>query len=207
MTRRPFSRAVFLPLAAAVSALAAGCYVPSQTVQVSRIDERESEDLSGHWNARDTRIVATEIRDQMVRWADEAVAKLGKNPVLIIQRIRNRSMEHIDTQALAREIQTQMLSVGNVSFVADSRERHALDRERQYQDVNASEETRKEKGNEIGADYALSGDIASDMDRRGGTTETTFRITITLSDLRTNEIVWSGQSVISKRVQRAASTW
>lgn len=184
-----------------------GCYVPSQTVQVSRIDESQSEDLSGHWNARDTRIVASDISQKMLQWTDEANLSLSRKPVLIIQRIRNRSMEHIDTQSLGREIQRELLTAGAASFVADNRERSALDRERQYQDVNASEETRKEKGNEIGADYALGGEISSDMDRRGGTTETTFRVTITISDLRTNEIVWSGQTAISKRVNRARSTW
>lgn len=194
-----------------------GCYARprSKAVTVTRIDERSTQDLSGHWNNNDSRIVADKIGQEMQTWCANTFTqyqlKANRKPYLIIQKVRNRTMEHIDTSVFMQEIQRALLQAGNVSFVADARERHQLDSERRYQDMNASEESRKEKGSEIGADFAISGEITAEedrsVDRRVGTVETVYRITIKVSDILTNEIVWSGGTTIAKRVQRAKSTW
>lgn len=197
-----------------VSLLAfSGCRAESR--KVTRIDNQTTQDLSGRWNNNDARFVADQIGRNMQDWSARVSAdfqlRQNRKPYLIVRKIRNRTMEHIDTRVFMQEIQRALLNTGNVAFVADAGERGQLDEERRYQDMNASEESRKEKGSEIGADYAIIGEMNaiddSRVDRRRGVKEIVYQITIKVSDILTNEIVWTDNQTIAKRIERARSSW
>ena len=183
----------------------AGC----ATAQVRRIDVNEVKDLSGRWNDTDARLVAEEmIQDSVSRpWLANAERRKGGVPTLIVQTVRNNSMEHIDTGVFVEELQRALINSGRVQFVASAKERGDLRAERADQDVNASEDTRKEHGQETGADYGLSGTITSVQDRDGGELVVLYQVNLKLVDVKTNQIVWNGQKKIKKNVTRASATF
>lgn len=187
----------------------AGCVASSQSVQVTRLDADAATDLSGRWNDTDSRIVAEQmIRDALAHpWSDEAAGRLQRKPVIIVQAVRNRSLEHIDTSMFIQELQRALIDSGRVTFVASAAEREQLRAERRDQDFNATDETRKSMGNEIGADYALGGEINATLDKSGGTSIMSYQITLKLTDLETNQITWTGLKKIKKQIERAAMTW
>lgn len=186
-----------------------GCAAPSQSVQVTRLDAEAAIDLSGRWNDTDAQLVAEQmIRDALAHpWSDEAHARLQRKPVVIVQAVRNRSLEHIDTSMFIQELQRALINSGRVTFVASASEREQLRAERQDQDLNATDETRKSMGNEIGADYALGGEITAALDKSGGTSIMSYQVTLKLTDLETNQITWTGLKKIKKQIQRAEMTW
>lgn len=187
----------------------AGCAAPSQSVQVTRLDADAAVDLSGRWNDTDSRLVAEQmIRDALASpWSDEAHARLQRKPVVIVQAVRNRSLEHIDTSMFIQELQRALINSGRITFVASAAEREQLRAERRDQDLNATDETRKGMGSELGADYALGGEINATLDKSGGTSIMSYQVTLKLTDLETNQIAWTGLKKIKKRVQRADMTW
>ena len=140
-------------------------------------------------------------------WSDEARARLQRKPVVVVQLVRNRSLEHIDTSSFVQELQHALMRSGRVAFVASAAERAQLRAERQDQDLNATDETRKSMGNEIGADYALGGEINATLDRSGGTSVMSYQVTLKLTHVETNQIAWSGLKKIKKMIQRAERTW
>jgi penicillin-binding protein activator len=190
---------------AAVFVLCSGC----ATTQVRRMDVNEVKDISGRWNDTDARLVAEEmIQDSVSRpWLAIAVQRKGSAPTLIVQSVRNNSMEHIDTDVFVEELQRALINSGRVQFVASSFERGDLRAERADQDLNASEDTRKEHGQEIGADYGLSGAISSVQDREGGEAVVLYQVNLKLVDVKTNQIVWNGQKKIKKNISRASATY
>jgi uncharacterized protein (TIGR02722 family) len=183
----------------------AGC----ASTQVRRMDVNEVKDLSGRWNDTDARLVAEEmIQDTVSRpWLATATQRKGAAPTLIVQSVRNNSMEHIDTGVFVEELQRALINSGRVQFVASAEERGDLRAERADQDLNASEDTRKEHGQEIGADYGLSGTISSVQDRDGGELVVLYQVNLKLVDVKTNQIVWNGQKKIKKSVTRASATF
>jgi len=116
-------------------------------------------------------------------------------------------MEHIDTGIFIEELQRALINSGRVQFVAGSSERGDLRAERADQDLNASEETRKDHGQEIGADYGLSGAISSVQDKEGGEAVVLYQVNLKLVDVKTNQIVWNGQKKIKKNISRASATY
>jgi penicillin-binding protein activator len=190
---------------AALAIFAAGC----ATTQVQRLDSNTVVDVSGRWNDTDSRLVAEEmIRDSLSRpWLATAEQKKGGQPTVIVQAVRNTSMEHINTGVFVEDLQRELINSGRVHFVASADERQGLRAERADQDVNSSEQTRKAHGQEIGADFALSGSISSVQDKEGGVSVVLYQVNLKLLDMQSNQIVWNGQKKIKKQVSRAAATW
>ncbi|HTO98286.1 MAG TPA: penicillin-binding protein activator LpoB [Myxococcales bacterium] len=190
---------------AAVFLAGAAC---APSTQVRRMDVNEVKDVSGRWNDTDARLVAEEmIQDSVSRpWLADAQRRLGGPPTVIVQSVRNNSMEHIDTGLFVEELQRALINSGRVKFVASAGERQELRAERADQDLNASEATRKEHGEEVGADYGLSGVISSVQDKEGGESVVLYQVNLKLVDVKTNQIVWNGQKKIKKNVSRASAT-
>ncbi len=191
--------------AAACLAALAGC---ASGPTVRRMDVNEVRDLSGRWNDTDSRLVAEEmIADSLSRpWLVRASAG-GRQPVVIVQSVRNRSMEHINTDTFVEDLQRALINSGRVQFVASRSERGQLRQERFDQDANASEETRKAQGQETGADYSLNGVINAVQDQDGGEVVMLYQVNLKLIDLKTNQIVWDGEKKIKKDIQRPAASW
>ena len=105
------------------------------STKVSRIPVEKSVDLSGLWNDTDARTVSKEmIKDCLEgKWLGEFNKKFGKDPVVIVGPVVNRSHEHINTAVFIKSLERNLLNSGKVVFVAASDERLPVREERQDQ--------------------------------------------------------------------------
>lgn len=195
-----------LALAVLISLNLWGC---SSSKKISRIDPESTVDLSGNWNDTDSRLVADEMiqealnaGDQQRPWLMNFVRDEGKNPAVIVGTIRNLSDEHIPTGTFVGDIERAFINSGNVRVVAKKEEREGVREERQDQQANASLETLKEFGRELGADYMLLGEINKIVDQEGKEKVAFYQIDLTLTDMQSNEKVWMGQKKIKKYIAR-----
>ncbi len=180
-----------------------GC---SSKKKVSRIDAAETVDLSGNWNDTDSRLVAEEmISDALSRpWLANHLRDAGQNPAVIVGAIRNFSDEHIATGTFVGDIERAFVNSGNVRVVAKKEEREGVRDERQDQQANASIETVKEFGQELGADYMLIGEINKITDQEGREKIAFYQVDLTLTHMQSNEKVWIGQKKLKKYIARKA---
>jgi len=190
-------------------AAAAAVFLCACGTSVKRVGADTTIDLSGRWNDADSRMAAEElISDCLARsWILQASVATGSRPTVIVGTVRNLSSEHLNTTVLVEDLQRALINSGRVTFVASRAERGELREERLEQAVNSSEETRKEHGREIGADFMLSGSINTIEDREGGRSVVLYQVDMKLLDLESNQIVWSGQKKIKKAVKRSRATW
>ena len=161
---------------------------------VKRLDVEEVKDVSGRWNDTDSQMVAEAmIQDCLSHpWVDQFRRDhSGKQPVLIVGTIANRSTEHIS---------------GDATFVASSGEREQLRSERDAQAGYTAEESRSFHGEESGADYMLIGTLNSIVDKEGRRSVVFYQVDLELVDMRTNRKVWIGDKKIKKYVKRAGAT-
>jgi len=177
--------------------------------KVDRISSSEVKDVSGRWNDTDSQLVAEEMINDCVNsgWYTKAVAKLGKEPTVIVGTVKNESMEHINTATFIEEMQRALINSGKVDFVASSNERGEIRQERLEQDEFASEETRKAFGREVGADYMLSGVLNSIVDSQSAKAVVYYQVNLKLINIETNKIVWNGEKKIKKYVKHSKTTW
>jgi len=182
------------------SLLVAGC-----DTKVTRIDVDETVDLSGAWNDTDSRLVAEEmIADALSQpWTLNFAGQSGRAPVVIVGTVRNFSHEHINMNTFVADMERALVNSGRVEFVASSDERGEIREERTDQDLNASEETRNEAGQETGADFMLKGQINTIVDVEGDKQVRYYQVDLTMISLVDNRKVWLGQKKIKKLVENA----
>jgi uncharacterized protein (TIGR02722 family) len=183
-----------------VGLILAGC----ASVKVDRMDVDETVDLSGRWNDTDSRLVSEEmVRDVMSRpWIDRYRGERGKDPVVIVGSVRNRSDEHINTETFVKDLERALINSGEVEFVASRGERGEIREERKDQAAHASEATAKEEGEETGADFMLQGAINTISDRIEGKEVKYYQVNLELIDIQSHRKVWIGEKKIKKLVKR-----
>lgn len=173
--------------------------------KVERMDVNTTKDLSGNWNDTDSRLVAETMIQECLNgaWYAKALRESkGKEPVVIVGTVNNDTMEHINTGAFIEELQRALINSGKVEFVASSSERGEIRQERLEQDEYASEATRKAFGQEVGADYMLSGVLSSIVDQEGRKSVVFYQVNLKLINIETNKILWNGQKQIKKYVAK-----
>lgn len=198
MFRSSSAIAVFLPFLV-------GC----ASTQVKRVDVAQVKDLSGRWNDTDARLTAEEmIADCLARpWLGRHKSSSGKEPTVIVGSVRNNSHEHINVDVFVEKLQRALINSNLVEFVANKTERGDVRDERLDQDANASDDTRKEHGQEAGADFMLSGAINTTLDKADNKAVMLYQVTLKLVDVKSNKIVWNNQKEIKKLITQSKVGW
>lgn len=187
-----------------ISILTAISCTPSQ--KVNRISPDTQTELSGRWNDTDARLVAEEMIADVVSkpWLSQYKENHEKSPIVIVGRVRNETMEHIDAEVFTNEMERAFVNTGQVRVVADSEERQDVRNERNDQQENASYETIKQLGRELGADYMMIGNINSIVDESVSGKEVAIFYTVSLElvNIENNQKVWIGNKKIKKYIER-----
>jgi len=175
--------------------LGGGC--ASRTV-VTRVDPSEQIDLSGQWNDSDSRMVSDEMIADCLKqpWRE----RFGKTPTIIAGSIRNLSLEHIPVGTFVKDIERALVNSGDAQVVASAAERGELREEKADQRINASPETLKQMGREVGADFMLIGEINQIVDKEKGDEVRFYQVDLSLVNIETNVKAWIGQKKIKKFV-------
>jgi uncharacterized protein (TIGR02722 family) len=173
------------------------------STSVERVDSNTTIDLSGAWNDSDSRLVAGEmIQDALSRpWISDFTSRAGERPAVIVGTVRNLSHEHINLQTFVADIERELVNSGRVDFVASKGERGEIRDERIDQDLNARDDTRNAAGQELGADFMLTGQINTIIDAEGNQQVRFYQVDLTLISMADNRKVWLGQKKIKKLVK------
>lgn len=191
-----------LILAASIGFLGLGA-----CASVDRVDPNTVTDLSGEWNDTDSRLTAEEMITDCVRrpWlANFKAANGGRQPVVIIGSIRNRSDEHIPVTTFTKDMEKQLINSGQVRFVANKEERSEVREEREDQQINSNAATMKRLRQETGADFMIIGNIDTIVDAKGGKSARTYQVNLELLGMESNEKVWIGTKDIKKVIKKGS---
>ncbi len=179
------------------------CAAPKQ---VNRVAADTQTDLSGRWNETDARLVAEEMIDDALseRWLRNFRMENNNVPVAMVGRVRNETMEHIDTEIFTKELERAFVNSGMVDVVAGINETEQIREIRADQQSFASFETAAALGKELGADFVIIGNISSIMDESASGREASIFYTVNLEmvDVETNRKVWIGNKKIKKLIER-----
>lgn len=183
----------------AVSVLSVSC-----SHKVTRIDPGEQVDLSGRWNNTDSRLVAEEMTETILkdRWVnDHQSAHNGERPVVIVGFVTNKSHEHIEAETFVKDVEQSFIKSGKVRLVQGGKKREELRAEKADQQTNASASSMKKFGLEQGADYILQGSINSIVDSQKREKVVYYQVNLELTNIQSNEVVWIGDKKIAKYVK------
>lgn len=163
-------------------------------------DPTRVELLDDKFNEADMQQMADTTIKAMVSCA--YVANAPKPPVVIVEKVQNRTEEHIDTVSLTDKIRTALIKSGKVRFV-NKQERGTLDEEYEYNASGAtSGPTSKKRGSQIGADYILSGSMATNIQQVGDDKFIYYKLTMNLTNMETSTIDCVEEKELRKKFRR-----
>lgn len=181
------------PLIVCTSIAMTGC----STVQYG--DAQEVETVTADFGSTDLQTTAANMVDSMLSFPPIVKATANKRPVMFVDKIKNKSMEHIDTESLTDTISTKLLRSGKFRFV-DMTKVEAIRNQLEYQNESGmvNPATATAFGKQIGAEYMLYGNLSSIVKRAGSTKDVYYKITLKLMDVETGLIEWQDEQEIRK---------
>lgn len=175
---------------------------------VSYGDATEVETVDLGFGSTDLQKVAAQMTDSML--ASPVVGSLTKNdrPVVFVERIKNKTSEHIDTESITDSISTKLLRSGQFRFV-DMTRVEAVREQLDFQNNDALVDPTKAIafGQQVGAQYMLYGNLSSIVKSNKDKQDVYYKFTMRLMDLKSGLIEWADETEIRKTREKKRVGW
>jgi uncharacterized protein (TIGR02722 family) len=137
----------------------------------------------------------------------------GSKPILIVYPVVNETSEHISTGGITDEIRMKLIQSGKFRFI-NERQRDNIQTETAYQNQGYVDPAmRVEQGRQLGADYILSGTLRSIKKEQPKQWRLTkkeriyYSLDLTMTDLKTGEIVYADQAELAREASQPIIGW
>lgn len=181
---------------AGVSALlASGC---ATTVQYG--DETSSKPIDTDFGSSDLQQIAAKMVDSML--ADDLLEEISVAgpPLLVVDKVKNKTLQHIDTESLTDSIRTKLIRSRKFSF-QDRTTEAALSEELAYQQVAARDAVAS--GQQDAPHYMLTANLSEIQQHQGRLKDVYYKFTLNLRDMKSGRIIWADEKEIRKQKTRS----
>jgi len=162
-------------------------------------DATEVETVNENFGSSDLQAITAKMVDSMLTFPPVMVMTANDRPIMFVDKIKNKTSEHIDTESVTDSISNKLLRSGKFRFI-DMTKVDAVRKQLDYQNnagmVDPS--TAISFGRQIGAQYMLYGNLSSIVKQDGSTKDVYYKMTMRLMDLETGLIEWSDEKEIRK---------
>lgn len=170
---------------------AAGC---ATTVEYG--DATSGKAVSTDFGSSDLQQIAATMVDSML--ADEILAEISVDgpPLLIVDKVKNKTMQHIDTESITDSIRTKLIRSRKFSF-QDRTTEAALQEELAYQQVAAKDPVASNQ--QDAPKYMLTANLTEIEQKEGRLKDVYYKFTMNLRDLKSGRIIWADEKEIRKQ--------
>ena len=178
-----------------VALLAAGC---ATTVEYG--DETSSKPISTDFGSSDLQQIAAKMVDSLL--ADEVLQEISGDgpPLLIVDKVKNKTMQHIDTESVTDSIRTKLIRSRKFSF-QDRTTEAALQEELAYQQGAAKDPVAA--GQQDAPRYMLTANLSEIQQEQGRLKDVYYKFTLNLRDLKSGRLLWADEKEIRKQKTRS----
>lgn len=190
---------ILLPLAAALTLGINGC------TSVQYGDATAVETVNTAFGSTDLQMIAEKMVDDLL--ASPAMAEIapnGKRPILFVDTIKNKTLEHIDTESITDTISTKLLNSGRFRFV-DMTKVDAIAKQMDYQKNSGFvDETKSvQMGRQLGAQFMLYGNFSAIQKSAGSTRDVYYKFTMKLTNIESGLVEFQAEKEIRKTKKKS----
>lgn len=172
--------------------------------KVSYGDAQAVETVNVDFGSTDLQKIAAEMVDSMMMSGSVSAITRDGRPIVFVERIKNKTSEHIDTESITDTISTKMLNSGKFRFVDMDRVEAVRDQLNfQNNDELVNQSTAIQFGKMVGAQYMLYGNLSSIVKNAGSDKDVYYKMTMRLMDLETGLIEWADETEIRKQQSKS----
>ena len=197
----PSFRSSLLAAAAASGAalLASGC---ATTPVVSYGDATAVQSVTTEFSSTDLQMIAGKMVDSMLTFPPVMEMTASRRPIIQVERIKNKTMQHVDTESITDTIRTKLLRSGKFRFTDRTTDQETV-AELQAQNSGGLTDPNKAVafGQQEAAEYILTGNFSEITQSAGRVTDVYYKFTLNLKNLRTGILEWSDEKEIRKNAK------
>jgi len=187
-----------------MSAIAAGTLSGCATTSVQYGDAGSAKAISTEFGSSDLQQIASSMVDSLVTFPPVVEMTSQRRPVLSVDRVKNKTMQHIDTESITDSIRAKLVRSGKFRFIDRSTDQAAIDEIKTQQDSGlVDKKTAANFGQQIGSEFLLTANFSEIRQKQGSTTDVYYKFTMNLKNLKTGILEWSDEKEIRKVLQRS----
>ncbi len=172
--------------------------------KVAYEEATEVETTTLEFGSTDLQQIAAKMVDSVLSFPPVVEVTNQRRPVMFVDKIKNKTTEHIDTESITDTISTRILRSGKFRFVdmtkaTEVREQLAFQNESGMVNRN----TAAQIGRQIGAEYMMYGNLSSIVKKSNKVKDVYYKFTLKLMHLESGIIEWSDEKEIRKRREKS----
>jgi penicillin-binding protein activator len=174
----------------------------SQKIQYG--DATAVETTSMGFGSTDLQTIAAKLVDDLITFPPITQMTATRRPVVFVDKIKNKTTEHIDTESITDTIQTKLLQSGKFRFV-DMTAVKAVQEQLQFQMDSGMVDPGKAAafGKQTGAEFMLYGNMSSIVKRNSSAKDVYYKFTLKLVNLESGIMEWAGEKEIRKSGEKS----
>jgi uncharacterized protein (TIGR02722 family) len=194
-----------LMLAALVGIFALGVTGCAAGPEVTYGDSTAMQTVSTDFSSSDLQQIAGAMVDSLIVFPPMVEVTSQRRPVLLVESIKNKTMQHIDTESVTDSIRTKLIRSGKYRFIDRTTDDAAINEMKTQQDSGLVDKNKAvQMGQQFGAEYILTGNISEIEQRNDRIKDVYYKFTLNLKNLTTGILEWSDEKEIRKTSRKRA---
>lgn len=166
-------------------------------------DAGSSKPISTEFGSSDLQQIAESMVDSMITFPPMVEMTTGRRPVVSVDKVKNKTMQHIDTESVTDSIRAKLVRSGKFRFIDRSTDAQTIEELKTQQDSGLVDKNTAVKfGQQIGAEFLLTANFSEIRQKSGSTTDVYYKFTMSLKNLKTGILEWSDEKEIRKVFKR-----
>jgi penicillin-binding protein activator len=172
--------------------------------KISYGDATAVETTTTGFGSTDLQSIAAKLVDDLVTFPPIVQMTSARRPVVFVDKIKNKTTEHIDTESITDTVQTKLLKSGKFRFV-DMTAVRAVQEQMQFQMDSGMVDPSKAAafGKQTGAEFMLYGNMSSIVKRNDSSKDVYYKFTLKLVNLESGIMEWAGEKEIRKTGEKS----
>ncbi len=172
--------------------------------KISYGDATAVETTTTGFGSTDLQTIAATLVDDLVSFPPVVQMTATRRPVVFVDKIKNKTTEHIDTESITDTVQTKLLKSGKFRFV-DMTAVRQIQEQMQFQMDSGMVDPSKAAafGKQTGAEFMLYGNMSSIVKRNDSTKDVYYKFTLKLVNLESGIMEWAGEKEIRKSGEKS----
>lgn len=181
---------------ASLMALSTGC---ATTPDVKYGDAASAKPLSTDFGSSDLQQIAETMVDSLMTFPPVVELTSQKRPVLSVDKVKNKTMQHIDTESITDSVRAKMIKSGKFRFIDRTTDDAAIEEIKIQQESGlVNKKDAVNFGTQSGAEFILTSNFSEIKQKSGNVTDVYYKFTMNLKNLRTGVLEWSDEKEIRK---------
>ena len=162
------------------------------------------ETTTARFGSSDLQQIASKMVDSLLTFPPIVEITASRRPVMFVDTVKNKTSEHIDTESVTDTISSRLLRSGKFRFI-DMSKIAALEKQLEYQreSGNVTDETAVKRGQQIGAELMMYGNLSSIVKRADGEKDVYYKFSLKVMNVETGIVEWADEAEIRKTEKKS----